>query len=126
MAAIWSSSGELPSQDARFEVFGEFAAEMAELGPANFIYADSDMMIAHGHKRFHGDGIYPPGLHLLCRHCQEEPTPVEATGLSIKTEADSQDIVLFASVPLTDEAWTPLGERQLLAAKDGKIIKSSI
>lgn len=125
MAAVWRSPGQTPDMDARFVVFGDFAREMAALGPANFIYSDGDVMIAHGHKRSHADGIHPPGLHFLCRRCKAEPRPVEASGLKISTDADSQDIVLLASVPLTNESWTPLEAQQLLMLRGGEIIKSS-
>lgn len=125
MATIWNRPGATPDENARFELFGEFARQMAALGPANFIYSDGEVIIAHGHERSHRDGIHPPGLHFLCRHCKTEPRPVETTGLKIITEADSQDIVLLASVPLTDESWTQLQPQQLLMLKDGEIVKTS-
>ena len=114
----------LPPDEIRIEIFARFAAEMAELGPANFIYSDGDLMFAHGHRRTHDDGIHPPGLHYLCRSCKADPVPVSAEGLSIVTEAETQDIVLLASVPLTDESWTAMPEGMLLVLRGGEIIDS--
>lgn len=116
--------GRLPGDAIRIDIFAEFAAEMAKLGPANFIYSDGDLMLAHGHKRTHDDGIHPPGLHYLCRSCKADPQPVSAEGLSIVTDADTQDIVLLASVPLTDENWTAMSEGMLLVLRGGEIIES--
>ena len=124
MAAIWTTPHAIPSHEARLEVFAGFAADMARLGPANFIYCDGDVIIAHGHKRSHEDGIHPPGLHYLCRTCKTEPRPVDVSGLLIRTDADSQDIVLLASVPLSDENWVALDEGELLMLQGGKIIRT--
>lgn len=45
-----------------------FAADMRALGPANFLYADSDVLFAHGHRRIQAGGeIAPPGLWHLQR-----------------------------------------------------------
>lgn len=92
------------------------------MGPANFIYCDGEVMFAHGNRRSHADGIHPPGLYYLCRRCRSEPTPVDVPGLNIATDADLQDIVLIASVPLSGESWTPLREGEVLMLKDGQIL----
>ncbi len=43
-----------------------------------------------------------------------------ARGLSI--DAMEQDITLFASLPLTDEAWEPLTEGEVIAVREGHIV----
>ena len=101
-------------------VVREFAGFVGGLGPANFIYSDGEMMIAHGNRRTHPDGIHPPGLYYLSRRCQAQAPPA-ARGLDIRTDLTEQDIVLIASVPLTDEDWMPLHEGGLLLIRDGCI-----
>lgn len=124
LAGIWTDSGTPPS-DERMAVLSEFARFAGALGPANFIYCDSEIMIVHGNRRRHPDGINPPGLHYLCRRCRSETAPVTVPGLNIKTDFSIQDIVLIASVPLSKEDWTPLREGEVLLIKAGKIIGRS-
>jgi predicted glutamine amidotransferase len=123
LARIWVDPGKPPGLDERVTVIADFAMEMAELGPANFIYSDSDFIIAHGHRRSHPDGIHPPGLYWLCRTCRAEPRPISVPGLDIRTDAESQEIALLASVPLSDEAWTPMQEGELVVLESGRIIR---
>jgi glutamine amidotransferase len=92
----------------RLDVVAQFAAALRALGPANFLYSDGDALFVHGHKRRHraGASAAPPGLHLLCRRC-----------------APGQQVVLAASVPLTNEpGWQPLAEGELVVAQRGGIV----
>jgi predicted glutamine amidotransferase len=114
--------GGTPSFEQRLEVITTFAHSICALGPANFIVSDSEYIYCHGDRRTHADGIRPPGLHYLSRSCKTEPQPVIAEGLSISTTAESQDIVLVASVPLTEEGWRPFEPGQMLVLKDGLIV----
>ena len=94
--------------DERLEVVAQFAAALRTLGPANFLYTDGDALFIHGHKRRHRAATppAPPGLQVLCRRC----TP-------------GQQVLLAASVPLTDEpGWQALGEGELIAAQRGGIV----
>jgi glutamine amidotransferase len=120
---LWDSATTLPPIAERIAVVSGFAAEMRQLGPANFLYADGDALFAHGHRRRHGDGggIRPPGLHVLARHCPRE-AELAAEGLALRSEAPEQEAVLVASVPLTGEAWEPLAEGEILAAREGRIV----
>ncbi|HYT48602.1 MAG TPA: class II glutamine amidotransferase [Burkholderiales bacterium] len=100
--------GELPALEERVRIVAGFAASIRPLGPANFLYSDSDALFIHGHKRFHGDGAgaRPPGLHVLCRRCAQQGT--------------EQDVVIAASVPLTKEpGWRALAEGELVVAQRG-------
>ncbi|MFT7132784.1 MAG: hypothetical protein ACI81O_001496 [Cyclobacteriaceae bacterium] len=89
-----------------------------------FIVSDSEYIYCHGDRRTHADGIRPPGLHYLSRSCKTEPQPAIAEGLSISTTAESQDILLVASVPLTDEGWRPFEPGQMLVLKDGFVLQT--
>jgi len=119
LAPLWHEtlgrepSGAAPDLERRMAVLAQFAAELRPLGPANFLYADGDAIFAHGHRRRQAASgrIEPPGLVLLCRRCRVEdggPEDVVTAGLDVRL--DAQEVVLAASVPLTDEPWRPLAE----------------
>ena len=102
-----------------------FAADMRALGPANFLYSDGDALFAHGHRRIHADGdpAEPPGLCLLERLAMSaEPPPAHQDGVAIEADAAEHDALLIASVALTDEAWRPLAEGELVAVRKGKLL----
>lgn len=104
---LWTR-GIPPFLDARLAIVAQFAAAMRALGPANFLYCDSDALFIHGHRRSAGTGkpAIAPGLHILQRAC----TP-------------GQRVVLAASVPLTGEpGWQALREGELVAARSGDIV----
>jgi hypothetical protein len=53
------------------DVISKFAKKILSYGPANFIYADGDVLFGHGHERIKADSkIAPPGIFMLCRFCQ--------------------------------------------------------
>lgn len=116
----WSGR-ERPSPEARRQVVEGFAAELRERGPANFLYCDGDALFAHGDRRHQGDGrIRPPGLWRLHRHCPAGGE-LDADGLRIEARGNDQDVVLFASVPLTNEGWIPLSRGEVLIATTGRL-----
>ena len=120
---LWLPPGPPPLAE-RLALVARFAAVLRPLGPANFLYADGDAVFAHGHRRTHADGMHPPGLHVLCRRCAGEPESEKFTsmGLQIDSGAVPQEVVLFASVPLTrGEPWRALAEGELLVARGGRI-----
>jgi predicted glutamine amidotransferase len=107
--------------DARFTMVTAFAAELRELGPANFLYADGEVLFAHGHRRIQASGrIEPPGLFLLARQCHDESEPLQAQGVSIG--CGYQQVVLLASVPLSSESWRPLAEGETVAVSAGQLV----
>jgi glutamine amidotransferase len=131
LSPLWNA-GAIPTLDQRFDVIALFAAELRELGPANFLYADGDALFAHGHRRIQADGtIAPPGLWLLCRECtvDRDGLPhsgaalggIEA-GVTIEGSGKGQAITLLASVPLTSEGWRPLAEGEVIVVKDGRVV----
>jgi len=47
------------------------------------------------------------------------PGPLEIPGVAITSE--TQHVVLAASVPLTNEGWTPLAEGQVVAVRKEEV-----
>jgi len=119
LAPLWED-GLPPERDRLDEILG-FAAELARLGPANFLYSDGDVVVAHGHRRKHEDGsIRAPGLHLLCRSCSSEHERPALAGVAIGPETE-QEVALIASVALSHEAWSPLTEGEVIVLREGRV-----
>ena len=124
LEADWLEEDRPPSLEARFETVSGFARDLRPLGPANFLYWDGDVMIAHGDRRHQTSGmIEPPGLHVLIRECPPSGAEFEAEGLTV--DAAHQRVVLIASVPLTDESWRSFGSGEIVMAADGQLIAST-
>jgi len=69
-----------------------------------------------------GGRAEPPGLWCLRRECASDAAGVDdLAGVAVGTSARS--VVLLASVPLSDEAWRPLAEDELLVARSGRFGK---
>lgn len=118
LAPLWA--GGIPSLDDRLALFARFAGEMRALGPANFLYSDGDTLFVHAHRRMQGNGgIAPPGLWRLARRCDCDPD-IPASE-HVKSDRDGQEVMLFASVPLSDEPWIPLAEGDVLAVRHGRL-----
>lgn len=115
--------GGVPALADRVAVIARFAAELRTLGPANFLYADGDAVFAHGHRRRddHGE-MRPPGLHVVCRSCAGERDGAALTGVEL-VPAHEQHVAIVASVPLSAEPWTAVGEGELLVLRDGQVIE---
>lgn len=115
-----------PSPAERIALLAEFAAGLRPLGPANFLYSDGELLVAHGHRRTQASGrIEPPGLWVLERACPAEQDARQHAGVHIEDGAAQQSVVLFASVPLTGEPWRALDEGQVVAVANGSIITHS-
>jgi predicted glutamine amidotransferase len=120
----WRAATMPPPLEQRWSVILEFAADLCKLGPANFFYSDGEVLFAHGHRRIQADGkIAAPGLWLWSCHCADQGDPVHASGVTVAP--GFQEMVLLASVPLTDEPWSPLAEGELVAVSAGRLIRSS-
>jgi predicted glutamine amidotransferase len=123
---LWLDANGVPPLAARRNIVTAFAAELRALGLANFLYADGDALFAHGHKRPQEDeGIRPPGLHVLCRRCAHDASAatLNMEGLEIQPRTGGeQEVVLVASVPLTEESdWRALAEGEVIAVREGAI-----
>ena len=125
MAGLWDAGTE-PPLGRRVMLVSDFAASLRPLGPANFLYSDGHHVYAHGHRRTQAEGrIAPPGLWLLRRECAADADALPQAGLSLDTGSGPQQVVLLASVPLTDEPWRPLGEGELVVAANGTLLEAS-
>jgi predicted glutamine amidotransferase len=113
-----------PSIDERLAVVTRFAHRLRGLGPANFIYADGEIMFVHSDRRCPApaQSPRPPGLHVLERRCAVGANAQPGAGVTVVPHPDEQRVVLVASLPLTDEAWHPLQEGALLAISEGRIV----
>lgn len=124
LGELWNAN-ELPSVEERINLLTYYSSLIRPYGPANFIYSDSELLFAHGHKRIHNDEkeFRPPGLYILSRSClidiKSKPNIV---GLDMQSTQAEQKVILVASVPLSTESWMPLDEGELVVLKDGAII----
>lgn len=109
---------------ARFAVFQAFCAEMAALGPANFLWLDGGTLFVHADRRQHEtpQGLtpaQPPGLCILDLAPTKDHAH-ECAGVTIDDLPDST--ILLASVPLSDADWQPLPQGTALAMREGRVI----
>jgi len=127
LAPLWAG-GSIPSLDMRLAVFTQFAADMRILGPANILYSDGDILFVHGHRRMQMDGsIAPPGLWRLSRQCEcDRDAASPYPGTSFIRDRGKQEVMLFASLPLSDEHWVPLAESEVLAIQYGSLLGSTV
>lgn len=119
---LWEQANP-PTLEERLAVLAAFATELRAVGPANFLYADGDALFAHGHRRWQRSSgrAEPPGLWMRQRHCP--PGDLASDHLEGVAIADAgQSVLWIASVPLTDDAWRPLSEGELLAVRDGQVV----
>lgn len=113
---LWQHAAA-PGFEQRLAVFSDFAARMAVLGEANFLYSDGDYLFVHAHRRRQDNGeICSPGLHLLAGNHGEH------TALAGVTLELGQEVALLASVPLSKDGWQPLPEHLVIAIREGKIL----
>jgi predicted glutamine amidotransferase len=104
-------------------ILKSFGQQLAAMGPANFLYSDSQYLYAFASRRTHSDGIHPPGLHYIIRQCDQQQHAIPCVGLNVKSTVNTtQKLVLIASVPLSEEAWLPFEENQLLVIEKGLIL----
>ena len=110
---------------ARLDVFARFAAEMRELGSANFLFYDGEHLFVHAdRRRFETeDGLTEPrepGLNIRSFGENNRGDRWHTPGASI--EEVSGPLHLFASVPLDPEGWSPLPRGTAMVLKYGEIV----
>lgn len=122
LSTVWIKPGEIPPLEDRLNIVSAFAAELRDLGPANFLYSDGDALFAHGHWRKSSvtHKLEAPGLVYLQHQCPSTGATITANGLSV-TAAD-QAITLVASVPLTREPWQTMIKGELNVFRGGRIV----
>ena len=109
-----------PTLEARLAVVSGLAQKLRQLGPANFLDADGELLFAHGHRRLQADGsTAAPGLHVLHRECAIDFDALAAAGLEI---GHMQSVTLLASVPLTLDAWRPFAEGEVMVIRSGMVV----
>jgi glutamine amidotransferase len=122
LSGLWEGV-KVPSLEARWAEVARFASDMRTLGPANFLYSDSDALFAHGHRRIQSGGkIAPPGLWLLQRSCSIDNDAIVTKDMLQQGEPGPQELTLIASVPLSDEDWRPFDEGEIVIVRHGKVV----
>lgn len=126
LSPLWVG-GDVHPLAARLAAVTDFAAELRPLGPSNFLYSDGAVVFCHGHRRTQADGtIAPPGLWCLQRACAVDAEATAPSGVAIEPGAGPQEIVLLASVPVTNEQWRPLAEGEIVVVADGQVVPASL
>ncbi|MGE4340551.1 MAG: class II glutamine amidotransferase, partial [Pigmentiphaga sp.] len=120
MGDLWDQKGCVPPLDERTDVVVDFARRLKLEGPANFLYADGDALFLYGDRRKpHPDApAEAPGLHVLLRGDARNGPSSD----SMADEEEISPILLAASVPLTDDHWTPLSKGEFLVVRNGAIL----
>ena len=121
MHGLWGVKTAPPSLQERLGVVTEFAADLRQLGPANFLYADAEVLFAHGHRRIQRatDRIEPPGLFRLSQQCSMADQSLHAQGVSVAP--GFQAVTLIASVPLSTAQWQPFAEGEIVTVSAGTV-----
>lgn len=122
-------AADSPVED-RAAVIHRFGSELMRMGPANFLYADGGAMYAFSGYRKKDGGGRAPGLFTLQRVCElrhdrDEREVVKDMGDTLNLAfpcEELQEVTLVASVPITEETWVPLGEHELVAIRDGRVV----
>jgi predicted glutamine amidotransferase len=88
------------------------ARELRTYGPASFLYSDGDLLFAHADRRIQPltREVSAPALYLL--ECS-----------SVDSELN-QSVTLVASLPLSNAAWEPMPEGQVISLRNGKIVST--
>ena len=105
------------------DVIHAFGCELAKLGPCNFLYAYDSRVYAFASRRRYPDGEREPGLWRLSRQCKEAQTNIVAPGIQLQPGiAIDQQVILCASIPITEEAWQPFLVNELICISKGQLI----
>ncbi len=123
MSKIWDKDTP-PELAARYKVFDNFVSKMRTLGLANIIYSDSEYVFIHSHKRISPEAKHLPGLYMTCRRCSADESDIPIEGLELN-KSNSKDVVLIASVPLSDEKWFEIPEGEIRILRNGVEIASA-
>lgn len=118
MAAVWQDGR--PDQDVRLALVADFAARMRQLGPANFLYSDGELLFAHSDRRRQSNGeTTSPGLHMLEVEASDSG---DIDGIDME-HYSGVPTVLLASVPLDDRQWEALPEGEVLMFSHGQLLE---
>jgi glutamine amidotransferase len=125
LAEIYASS-EMPTLKQRLDVIASFAVGLRKLGPANFLYADGDVLFAHADRRLQLDTglVAAPGLYLW--QTPASSLPQHPTAILPTAGIARQQATLISSVPLDCEGWQPMKEGEIVAVRSGEILETLI
>lgn len=122
LSALHNGARELAGLSERKAIVSEFARQTAELGPANFLYSDGEVLFVHGHVRTQTDGtIRAPGLHSISVSCDYGVGRSQLAALKLESDR-VQKVTLISTLPLNDGDWQPLQAGELLLLKGGEVI----
>lgn len=123
MQELWDRFEGAPPLETRLQTVQNFAEEMMQLGPANFLYCDGDAMFAHGDIRLDPltNKVSWPGLYYLQRKSTLQQGEIDAEESGITIQSEPGIITLFASVPLNQENWIPLQRSEVVVVSKGQI-----
>jgi len=112
----------LPSLQSRLDIVSAMALALREFGPASFIYADGDVLFAYADRRFQVETgrVTAPALYTL--ECPAASGAGLVRNCYLPDSLTKQRVILLASVPLTNEIWTPMPEGKLIAVRQGEIV----
>ena len=119
--------GQLPSLQARLDTVAEMALALRAVGPASFLYADGDVLFAHADRRrqpLTGKVTAPALYRLECPAGDKAALVHDSESAGAEKKATAQRVILLATVPLTQEAWTPMREGEVLVVRQGEIVAS--
>jgi len=114
------------SVEEQLQQIGRFALEIRAYGPANFLFAVGDTLFVHADRRLQlkTGSVEPPGMFQL--HCPDSSASGLERDCRVPESDMLQEMMLFASQPLSDEPWQPMARGELLAVKQGRVLASSI
>ena len=117
-------SADMPTLKQRLDLIASFAIELRKLGPANFMYADGDVLFAHADRRLQVDTglVAPPALYLWQTPAMSPAQ--QPTDISPDAGIAQQQVTLIASVPLACEGWQPMKEGEIIAVRSGEILET--
>lgn len=107
---------------SRLDIVAALAVQLRALGPASFFYADGDVLFVHADRRLQpvSGQVTAPALYRLA--CAAGDDAAVVSGRAVPHSAAPQRVILLASVPLTDEAWMPMPQGELIAVRQGEIV----
>jgi transglutaminase-like putative cysteine protease/predicted glutamine amidotransferase len=116
------AAGTRSLRDYGWGQLAENLSHINELGPLNLLLADGQSLAVY-HDREDGQPIFwsrriPP-------HAQT-PMSNNVLTLALDTHQSQRSYIVFATTPLTDEAWVKMAPGQLLIARRGQIFWDSL
>ncbi len=122
LECVAANGGTGESADRNFAKFATFARRMRDHGPANIIYASDGYLFIYADRRTQRPGVIePPGLWILRRQCSAH-AELTFAGAGVSVAGTALNVVLIASVPLSNEPWQPLERGTAIEVRNGHIV----